>query len=262
MNVLDIVRMTPKTNCGQCGYPACMAFAVAVSSGRASLDACPYISCRASDVEAGSAACSVSDSDTVLLKTLKSKVSSIDMARRAGRLGGVMVEENGKSVLQLMYLVDIVHIAADGIVFPSGKALDPRDQILLYNYLFFGGRGTLSGNWVGLESFPNSISKVVTLKRYTEEKIAREFKGRVRELRAALLEVNALEIDDCHADLCLMVSVLPMVPLRVHFWDADEEDGFAAGVKILFDSNALEFLDIESLIFAAERMTEKILGQC
>jgi len=73
--------------------------------------------------------------------------------------------------------------------------------------------------------------------------------------------MNASEVPECHADFCLVVPVLPKVPIQVHFWDADHEDGFPAGVKVLFDRNALQFLDIESLIFAAERMTEKACGQ-
>ena len=201
------------------------------------------------------------DPDTVLLKTLKEKVSTVDLAERGPRLGGAVVEENGKQMLRLLYLGDTVLISSENVVSSRGGELDPRDQILLYNYLFFGGRGELSGDWVGLESFPNSISKVVTLKRYTEDKLAREFQGRGRELERVLSQMGAQKVKECHADFCVVVPVLPMVPVQVHFWDADEDDGFPASVKVLFDSNALEFLDIESLIFAAERMTEKACGQ-
>ncbi len=172
-----------------------------------------------------------------------------------------MVDQNGSPMLQLSYIGDTVLISARSIISSAGTELDPRDQILLYNYLFFGGKGELSGEWVGLESFPNSISKVVTLKRYTEDKLASQFAGRGEYLKEKLLEMNAVDVPECHADFCLAVPVLPKVPVQVHFWDADEEDGFPASVKLLFDRNALEFLDIESLIFAAERMTEKACGQ-
>jgi acetyl-CoA decarbonylase/synthase complex subunit gamma len=36
--------MLPKTNCKECGYPTCLAFAMALASGKAELDACPYVS--------------------------------------------------------------------------------------------------------------------------------------------------------------------------------------------------------------------------
>ncbi|MBW2286045.1 MAG: acetyl-CoA decarbonylase/synthase complex subunit gamma, partial [Deltaproteobacteria bacterium] len=34
----------PKTNCGECGVPTCLAFAMNLASGKAELDACPYVS--------------------------------------------------------------------------------------------------------------------------------------------------------------------------------------------------------------------------
>ncbi len=256
MNALDILKKTPKTNCGDCGYPACMAFAVAVVSGGENLRHCPYID-AVSDEEMATPVQHVSDPDTVLLKSLKAKVRSIDIGRRACRLGGEMITDNDIEMLRLSYLGDVVLISSDRITSSAGGELDPRDQILLYNYLFFGGAGDLSSEWVGLESFPNSISKVVTLRRYTEEKLAAEFTGRVERLKEVLEKLRATDVLECHADLCMVVPVLPRVPIQVHFWDADDDDGFPASVKVLFDSNALEFLDIESLIFAAERMTEK-----
>ncbi|MEG2639233.1 MAG: acetyl-CoA decarbonylase/synthase complex subunit gamma [Clostridiales bacterium] len=33
----------PKKNCNECGVPTCLAFAMALASGKASLDACPYV---------------------------------------------------------------------------------------------------------------------------------------------------------------------------------------------------------------------------
>ncbi|MGB9920909.1 MAG: acetyl-CoA decarbonylase/synthase complex subunit gamma [Moorellales bacterium] len=41
---LDIYKQLPKTNCKECGHPTCLAFAMALASGKASLDACPHVS--------------------------------------------------------------------------------------------------------------------------------------------------------------------------------------------------------------------------
>ncbi|MHB0999146.1 MAG: acetyl-CoA decarbonylase/synthase complex subunit gamma [Armatimonadota bacterium] len=41
---LDIFKMLPKTNCGECGVPTCMAFAMKLASKNAELAACPYAS--------------------------------------------------------------------------------------------------------------------------------------------------------------------------------------------------------------------------
>jgi acetyl-CoA decarbonylase/synthase complex subunit gamma len=40
---LEIYKQLPKKNCGECGVPTCLAFAMALASGKAALDACPYV---------------------------------------------------------------------------------------------------------------------------------------------------------------------------------------------------------------------------
>ena len=41
---LDIFKLTPKTNCKDCGSPTCMAFAMKVASGAVPIDKCPHMS--------------------------------------------------------------------------------------------------------------------------------------------------------------------------------------------------------------------------
>lgn len=44
---LDIFKLTPKTNCKDCGNPTCMAFAMKVAQGSVSVDKCPHMSAEA-----------------------------------------------------------------------------------------------------------------------------------------------------------------------------------------------------------------------
>ena len=44
---LDIFKLTPKTNCKDCGNPTCMAFAMKVASGALTIDKCPHMSADA-----------------------------------------------------------------------------------------------------------------------------------------------------------------------------------------------------------------------
>lgn len=41
---LDIFKLLPKTNCGECGVPTCMAFAMKIAARQAQIDLCPYVS--------------------------------------------------------------------------------------------------------------------------------------------------------------------------------------------------------------------------
>jgi acetyl-CoA decarbonylase/synthase complex subunit gamma len=44
---LDIFKLTPKTNCKDCGSPTCMAFAMKVAQGANSISECPHMSAEA-----------------------------------------------------------------------------------------------------------------------------------------------------------------------------------------------------------------------
>jgi len=41
---IQIFKMMPKKNCGECGVPTCLAFAMNLAAGKAELSACPYVS--------------------------------------------------------------------------------------------------------------------------------------------------------------------------------------------------------------------------
>ena len=41
---IQIFKLLPKTNCGECGVPTCLAFAMALAAGKAELAACPHVS--------------------------------------------------------------------------------------------------------------------------------------------------------------------------------------------------------------------------
>ena len=53
---LDIFKLLPRKNCNECGVPTCLAFAMALASGKASLEACPYVSEEAKEALGSAAA--------------------------------------------------------------------------------------------------------------------------------------------------------------------------------------------------------------
>ena len=53
---MAIFKHLPKTNCGDCGVPTCLAFAMALAAGKASLEQCPHVSQAAKDLLAEASA--------------------------------------------------------------------------------------------------------------------------------------------------------------------------------------------------------------
>jgi len=44
LTALEIFKLLPKTNCGDCGVPTCLAFAMKLANKQAELSACPHVS--------------------------------------------------------------------------------------------------------------------------------------------------------------------------------------------------------------------------
>ncbi|CAK8715979.1 4Fe-4S domain-containing protein [Candidatus Electrothrix laxa] len=278
----EFLKYIPATNCGECGYAACLAFAVAVTKGGVRPDLCPYVqkdmlpaefrvvqgssdsSTRLDGVERGQ-----DERDMALVAHLKSKVQTLDFCQLSHRLGTDW-SENNPDQLKFSYLGRSILLGRDEVVMDGQQLVDPRDQILLYNYVAFGGDAggeraegkRLNGTWVGMESLPNSIAKIRTLAIYCEGRLAERFAGRIKELTPLCDTVGGRRGDDEQgqsADFAVVLPVLPCVPLYLLFWDQDVEDGFEARVKILFDQYVMNYLDLESLVFAAERMADCLL---
>jgi len=270
MNPLDILNRTPKTNCGECGHPTCLAFAAAVTRAGAEINLCPYIELQgleetvlSSEKDMEDLAEQVSEEhDWALVKYLQEKVSNIDFGSIAGSVGAHW-DEHDPDVLSLRYLGQEVKLGKSEILLGNDTVVDPRDQILLYNYVHSCGGRKPDDTWIGMESLPNSISKIRTLATYCENKIARLLSGKT----AQVLTVLGMHLDGYEgpADLgstatsSLIVPVLPKVPQYLLFWEEDPDVGIEAKAKVLFDHNVLDFLDLESLVFSAERFAERLV---
>ncbi len=252
---LEILKLLPQSNCGKCGYPTCLAFAFALATGAVSPEKCPELKGRKLPWDLPETA-PVPEEDFAwkILEEVKKKAQQLDWTSRAPALG----LEPCPQGLRGPYLDGVVVIRPEAISREDGLELDPRDQILLYNYLIFGGHEPLSGEFVGLEAFAHSLSKVATLRRYAETRLAEAFTGHLEALNQALKAFRCTYPPDSPADLGVMVWVLPKVPLLLNFFEGDPEEGLSAEVKILFDQRATVYLDLESLVFCAERLVERL----
>jgi hypothetical protein len=270
MNPLEILQRTPKTNCGECGHPACLAFAAAVTRAGAEITLCPYIDLQGIETEEPRAIKGMenladqvaAEHDFALVKYLQKKVSAFDFGSIANALGAKWNKDNPE-ILHLRYLGQDVILGKLEILMDNDTVVDPRDQILLYNYVHSCGGRKPENIWIGMESLPNSISKIKTLATYCEKKIAEHLSGKPTHI----LKNLAVQLDGFEgpaelgssATSSLVVPVLPMVPQYLLFWEEEPEEGFEPKAKVLFDHHVLDFLDLESLVFSAERFAERLV---
>ena len=261
MTPFEIVQRTPKTNCGQCGYPSCLAFSAAVAKSGEAFGKCPYLDTTGLNVapEQGVALEELSGQrDLALVEQLKSKIAALNFDRIAAPLGATLCGENNQT-MSFPFLAQETLLSRQGILLDGRTPDDPRDQILLYNYIHSRGGPVPTLDWIGLETLPNSISKVRTLATYCENRLADLFAPLpVETIISACRRLGGVAHQTPSATLGCIIPVLPRIPQYLVYWEAEPEDGFPAKIKILFDRQVLNFLDLESLIFSAERLADRL----
>jgi len=255
---IELLKRLPKTNCKECGLESCLLFALKVAAGEWDISKCPYLP---KDELSGKVEERITFNQLLEnLKELKERFRKVCIKDVANNLGA-KVEQN---LAILPYLDDEILIELDTNGYPlrlrsqKGYELDPRDEILLMNYFLYNGNKPLTQEFVGLESFPHSISKVGTLKRYAEEPLARLFDEKREALLEALKSFKISQLKETNSGVSFVVYALPRVPLMINYWAGDAEEGLSSYCKVLYDASAISYLDLECLVFLAERFVEKL----
>lgn len=263
---LELYKELPKTNCGDCGLSSCLAFATQVVGFGQELRDCPHLDdatfedlSRTIDDQRNKGVFVKKDNHKITREHLREKIGNHDFKAIAPGLGLTYSADNGKDFLEIPYFERTVTMSRTGIVAERAEEFDPWDEVLLYNYIYFSGSKPLSGEWVGLESFPNSLPKRVALEEGCHKRLHRLFAGAIPVLQAACRKLGGTPVLDGHnGDLAFKFQPLPRMPLLLLFWDEDQEEGFEAQAKVLFDATALDYLDLEGLTFVAEKLADKL----
>lgn len=258
-------KVLPKTNCRDCGFPTCLAFASMVVSEKHPLKNCPHIPADVlarceEELQAQYAEGKWLKRDLAeeALQWAKSRAASMDLNDCAGRIGGQLVDTDAGDAVQLDYFSTQILITPHRICRPDGSELSRLEQVFLFNHLAQGGRSQPSGQWKGFIEFPNTVSKAVNMRTQVEEPLAECFAKKTDELRRRALALGAEEAPDQgeSADVALLFKPLPRVPVVLLFWDRVDGEDFPAQAKMMFDETAIEHLDIESIVFLSERLRQ------
>jgi hypothetical protein len=265
---VELYKKLPKTNCGDCGQPTCFAFATMVVGHGHDLRDCLHLEeetfrelNEAIEAQREAGLYVKRDQHKITRDHLRAKIQDHDFEAIASGLGVDYRVEDSDEALEIPYFDRMVSLTLEGIRDGIVQDFDPWDEILLYNYVFFAGSKPLSGEWVGMESFPNSVSKRVVLEDGCHRRIAGSFAGAVTALENASRKLGGEPLGEGHnADLAFKFEALPRMPLLLLFWDEDREEGFEARSKVLFDASAMEYLDLEGLTFVAEKLANSLIS--
>jgi len=270
VSIVDLYqKVQPKTNCGECGFPTCLAFASMVVSEKHPLEKCPYIAPELLETyrrrlmdQHAEGKWLKKDMSKEALEWARERATSVRLKDLPERIGGTLHRDGDRMILQLPYFTDAVNISANGVKRKDGSELNRWEQVFLYNHMAQGGRREPTGEWKGLEQIPNTISKIKSMKEHVEGPLIERFAGRCEDLKEAGAAIGGTDFQGLgpSADVVLYFRPLPRIPLLLLFWDEDPAEGFQANVKLLFDETIVDHLDIESILFLSERLRQLLIS--
>jgi hypothetical protein len=252
MNVLELYRRLPRTNCGKCTQKACMPFAVALSKGDATADACPGLSEeQRGEIVGGSAK---GDWRETVVTGLRTEGAALPLARIAPGIGASW--DGG--ALRIRCLGREYLVAGDGTIGVAGAAgpVPPWTRILLLHYVGTRGETPPAGRWVSFAELKSGLVKATSFARECEEPLRGLFDRDPAAAERGLERLGSARETTAPAPVAWRLDALPRVPLLVLYWPPEEE--FPSKCKVLFDATADRFLDVESLTFLVEGLAKNL----
>ncbi len=268
LSVVDLyAKILPRTNCKECGFLTCIAFAGMVVSEMHPLKNCPHIkpellkdAQKELEEQYKQGKWLKKDMAQEALAYAKKQTGSMQAKDVALRIGGELVTLEGIDHIKLAYFNKFILISNDKVIDDSGKDLTRNEQTFVYIHIAQGGIKKPTGNMKSFKEFPNTVSKVISMKSYVEEPLKKAFTSNLKKLKLACEKSGGKNVIDQYesCDLAFNFSVFPKIPVTLLFWDQGE--GFDADAKLLFDETIVEHLDIESIIFLSEHLGKMLIN--
>lgn len=258
-NPLEIYKLLPRTNCGRCYLPSCLAFAAAAVKGEKRLNDCPYL--EKDEAEKFVGGVETRDPDEIKrqekVKDLQKLVAKLDFAEVAERLGVslvnncLVIKSLGKS-----FLVDRQGQVASECHTHAGLTIP------LLSYIVESKGTEPGGDWVAFRELRGGAVMSPLFTRKGEQGLKQ-----LLDLHTDLLELlidlfSGQRAADFSADISVVLYPLPRFPVLICYWKPEED--MDSELNIYFDSSASDHLEIRSIYSLAVglvMMFEKIARQ-
>ncbi len=149
--------------------------------------------------------------------------------------------------VQVDFLKRKYRITAEGVEPLDGQPADANTKSVLIYYLLSRGTGGPEGLYIPFESIPSKITGLDFQNRVMTAPLEREFRDNYARFSRGALKLGGIEEDYQAGKHTWRFDVLPKIPLKVVFYEAD--DDFPATLQIMLDRTAPEFLEFECLAF-------------
>ena len=139
---------------------------------------------------------------------------------------------------------------SDGVIEPPAawQKLSLMDEMNIYTLLWYSKEGAqMTGDWQPFEQLKDARPFGPAFRKGNLAPFAATFSGYADKLKQALLTFGGKPLPT--GDVGYEIEVFPCIPMRVLFWDGDEE--FPAHANLLFDRSTTDFIHVESVVSIA-----------
>jgi hypothetical protein len=169
------------------------------------------------------------------------------------------IKIQGKEAI-IPFLGEDYTVSGEGVTDASGNQPNYMVCVILSKYLLLCPDAlVVSKEWTALKDF-HKVSQFTNLNLFTsdaEKPIVKRFSGQINALLDASQKLGGNPCDmDLSYDFAMEFRVLPKIEILLLFNDSDEE--FPATCSLLFQRQAEDYLDPESLIMTAITLTKRL----
>lgn len=242
-NTAEILQVLDKSNCKECGFPACLAFALAVFKGEKLLGDCPRIAPEIA-LQYGTNPSPQTNSAQYaenILAELCLQIQNTDLAQAASRTRGSF--DQGK--LSIKVLGKSVHVDKEGGL-SSSIHTNPWVAGPLLNYILKSRGVPPAGRWVTLRELENGREWDSFFAQCCEKPMKKIADG-YPDLFKDMIEIfsGTAMGTPYDSDVSVVLQPLPLVPFLICYWSP--EDGMPSTLNIFFDANTDKNLPVESI---------------
>jgi len=242
-NPLEIYKILPKTNCGQCFLPSCLAFSAAVVSGDRKLHDCPFI--KEVDTQSVKPTVVTTEPYEIMrneeIKLLQEQVADLDLSALAVLLGGKMTGDR----------LTITCLGKNFLVDSQGRVTSECHThagliIPLLSYIVYSRGADPGGNWVSFRELKGGAPMSALFEQRGEKRLQKLADSHT-ELFDDLVGMfsGKKEKELFASDISVVLHPLPKLPVLICYWKP--EDDLGSKLNILFDATAERHLAIESI---------------
>jgi hypothetical protein len=241
-NPLELYKILPQTNCGQCYVPTCLAFAAAVVNGSKRLSDCPYLrNNKQSDTVEIRPKETWDDRREQQLVVLKKQLTHIDLMDKADKIGGEFM--NGKLAIKCLgkdFFVDSSCNVTSECHTHMGLTIP------LLSYIIHSQGKPLSGKWVHFRELQNGAPMSALFERRGENALKEMFDTHTDLIETIMSSFSGKRTEKSFSsDVSLVLYPLPKLPVLICYWLP--EDDLGSELSMFFDAAADTHLPIDSI---------------